>query len=107
MFIEDLEETLCIDGQSHVTDDKNHFDVDSLICERSTVLSEDFSFLNKRENNYLHLVLRPSRMQFVNDKYNSNINDKYEDEDSNSTMDEYLIEIGCKVTHKDKINLAL
>ncbi len=102
VFIQNLEESFCENG-NELIEDSNHFDVDSLVCESSTVISEDFQFLNKKDNNYLHLVIRPKDIKVVNSNYET----VFDDDDSNTTLDDYLIEIGCKVTSRDKIDMTL
>lgn len=100
-FIQQLEESMCDDSNS-IIEDQNQFDVDSLICDSSTVISEDYKFLTK-ESNYLHLVLRPSNFKVVNYNYET----VFDDDETNTTLDDYLIEIGCKVTSRDKVLMRL
>jgi hypothetical protein len=78
-------------------------DVDSLLCDSSTVISEDFNFLNKEKHNYLHLVIQPDKLEMMNPMFQTMYE---EDDDGNSTLD-YLIEIGCKVTSVDKFNVHI
>ena len=47
-------------------DSDSRQDIDSLVCDKSTVLSDDWLFLNKNKNNYIHLMLRPSGVTVFN-----------------------------------------
>ena len=66
-------------------------DVDSLICGESTVISPDF--LDSGNTNYLHLMVKSSGLNIINPSFNT----LWEDNE-NSTLDDYILEIGCKVT---------
>ena len=80
-------------------------DIDSLVCDASTVISEDYQFLNWEDHNYLHLMVWPSMVKIINPDLHSVMEDTADE--SNNTSDDYLIEIGCKVVSMDKVDIYL